>query len=614
MAVNLPRPQRLQQDSSPTPQNQRINIQAPSNANAILQQTQAVASLGSEALNAYQDIENNKIQSISQKFEQDLKTWNDNKLSKLKSSGGDPTEVYSNYETELKEKYDSLLKTYPDMNDRVKRHVTSSLDKYASNERHRAMRQRGAQQETYDHNLFESSVKLKRNNMVSAAGNIQKGNPSSFIFMDEAINDLKTSISQRAIKQQNAKIVDKDSKDFTHAYRDAEGNIVKVKMDDIAKFRTAKELSQGISDSINSMINAGYVVEAKEAHERYKGFIDKKTETKLAKKFKTDTNKSEAKQIYGAIQGQDPEKQIEIINKIADPDIKEEVLKYKDTIERRIENDRERRVKRNYDTLSKFVQNRMSSDKPFNGMAELEDEQAFKETWDNLDAKSQQAVREMVIAPKKSNQKSIAKVHSLLFGEDKNNNIEDMSIEDFQLQLTGLSSADRRRYITKFEKLKEGPNASTQRAVFNRASRQLKNRMLLSETIKRDDFGRFSRKDEKKLIKRQEELIDFLGDNPENLNDKQIKDKIDEFTATQVREDVGFLGRIFGGGSNQVAQDNVRADQVGTTTSAPIRGEKKDISTLSLTEMYNLKKEFKQEFGYSPLKSDPKLIDFYKSR
>lgn len=601
--VQVPRLQRVEPSPS-RPSNGRINLQAQNNASDIVSRTSAVSSVVGAGANLYQQVEDQQIANVSAEAEKKFSDWNREKLNSLKSIQGDPTEAYVNYDKEAKEMRDSILASYGDLSDRAKRHVESKFSKVYDRESYASLKQRGAQQEAYDHNLYESTVKLKANNLATSASYIQAGKPQSYTMFNEGIADIATTIAERALKQGNAKIVDNDSKDFSHRYRDADGNVVTVKMDNIAKVRLAKELSNSITGGIKSLVNAGYGEAAKETYEKYKSYIDPKQKVSLTNKFTKESNKNEARRIYGEVQGKSPEAQEKVINNISDPDVKLELLKYKESIESRMENQRKRREKKSYETLSKYVLSRMNSENPISGLAELESEQLYGETWEYLDSKSREAITEMVKAPKNSNNKAVLRVQEL-FLEGSEETIESMSPEEFQRQLRGLSSSDRRKYTNMYETRKKSPTGSTQRAVFSRANKMLQDKLLLTGVIKRNDRGFFKPKDEKKLIKLRGELIDFLGDDVGNLNDKEIQNKINEFTANQVKEDVGWFSSLFGGGSDSV----VKTDTVQTNQAAPAR-KYDTINDVPRMEIIKFKKAYKDKFNEGVLKTDPKFLRF----
>ena len=189
MAVTLPSLQRIQ-PSKALPANERINLKVNDSASGILNQTQAVAGLAKEGADLYYDIEDSKIQQLSLSAEQEYSAWNTEQLQKLKSYEGDPTDAYVEYDKAAKEKRDAILAARPDLNDRVRSHLTANLDKAVNSQNMAAMKQRGAQQETYDNNNFEEGIKLKKNNLRTSASYIRKDDPGSFMPMDDNINYL----------------------------------------------------------------------------------------------------------------------------------------------------------------------------------------------------------------------------------------------------------------------------------------------------------------------------------------------------------------------------------------------------------------------------------------
>lgn len=599
-----PRIQRLQSSSSDGLPSQRINIQAPDNSASILNNAASANRLIQTGANVYEQIENQKISNINNTVEQEFTSWNNNKLKEIRSIQGDPTEAYAQYDVDAKEKYDSILANYPDMNDRVRGYVTSHLGKVRNNQNYQTLKQRGAQQETYENNLFESTVNLKRNNLAVNAGHIQPGNPGSYLPFDDSINDLKTAVAERFLKKGNGKVVDEDSTDFTHMYRNAEGNIVKIKMDAIGKQRLAKELSRGVSDGIKAMVNSGYAQGAKETFERYKGYIDPRTKVSLTNKFTKDANKNEAKRIYSETQGSSPEVQKSTIDKIKDPDVKLEYLKYKDAIDSRMERDRKRRSDLAQNSILTLVQQRQDSGNPYSGVSELEDEQVFKEMEDFLTPKGRRAVQEAIKSPKNSTDSSLLRVQNLyLTGE-----FDQLSPEQLMFEMRGLNRADRTKFNNLYLKEKGSATPAAQRAVVNLASKQLEEQLLSAGTVKKNG-GKFTKSSQKKLAKLKGEMIDYFGDNVGNLNHKEARDKVKEFVATQVKEDVAWYNFW---SSDEEEKNVAQVDAVSNRNSAVIqeRSQYNSINDVPLKDVIKFKREYKMKKGRGVMKTDPAFLKF----
>ena len=534
MPVTIPKLNRIQPTSDSS--NGRINVQAQNSASSILSNVESINSTVSAANDVYTNIEDNKIRQEGSKAELEYNGWYNQKLAGLKkNTEGDPTKLYNEFEQEAKEKLDSIMQGYSDVSSRVKDGISTYLGKASKNLQLQMLHQRGMQQEVYDNNIFESSVKLKKDSLATNAGYIKKDDPSSYLFMDQGIADLKTKIAEHSISKGGAEVLPDDAKEYDYAYRNDQGKIVKLKLGDIAKVRMAKETSEGVNAAITSMIASGYTEEAKQAFEKYQPYVDPKSQLTLKNKFKVEADKSAAFKIVGSIEAKPESEQMKAIEAIQDPQIKSEVLKIKDTNDARREHMRDRREKANFEVLAKNIMQKQSSDNPYHGYADLENDPVYKATFDRLDAKGQKAIREMVKAPNETNPKAEIAMQNLIFGLDSKNSIDTISPEEFAKYTVGLNKADKNKYTNIFNRLRTPTNAQ-ERSTFNMANKLLEDQLFIDGVIERDAFGKFSGEDEMTLRTAKLKLIDALNSNPEKMDMKQMKDFVKDFTSGKIKD------------------------------------------------------------------------------
>lgn len=597
MPVSIPRLNRIEPQSD-LPANDRINFQAQDQANLIQSRTNSLVSLGSKVGDIYQAYENDTIDTLSKKAEIEYTTWNNERLAKLKASEGDPVELYAQYEIEAKEKHDEILNANPEASERVKRYVSSKLNSVVETQRVGVLKQRGAQTETYDNNLYEATVSLKKDSLPVTAGYINKDDPSSTLMFDKNLEDIKTTIAKQSLKKGTAQQVE-EGQPYNYAYQDEDGNVVRVNLSNIAKEKMGKELSEGVKNSIDVLIAGDQIAEAKMLQEKYKNYIDPLDHAKLKTKIKEYGEKENGYNFVRNLKGT-PEEQLAKIESIKDPKLKEEVLKIKDTNDNRLENLRERQDRSNYDLLAKTVLERQNSDQPFYGVADLENDPIYKSTWDKLSAKSRKAVQEMVKAPKESNTKSQSKVQKLFMGGEPGKDISTISPEEFNREyLSGLNKSDRAKYTTMYNKMNI-PSAGEKRAMYNEAGKILTNQLILSEYIEKDKYNKISGDDELKLIESQNELIDHLSNYPGVLNTKQLKDFAQEFAASKVK------GRAF---NPPVIKSNYRP-----TSSTSIPSESTSSLNLSPKELIDMKRQYRNQYGTFPSIEDEKFKNFVQSK
>ncbi len=551
MAITVPRLQRIQPSDS-MPSNERINIQAPNSAGDIATRTGAVLGLAETAVNLNQAYEKQKITQLSDEAENEYKIWNAEQLGKLKAYQGDPTDVYAQYETKAKEKYDEILNKRPDLSESVRAGVAYNLHKVAGSERVHTLHQRGAQVETYKNNLFESTVKLKKDGLGDNIGYVKAGDISSFNPLDSNISEINTTIAKRGLEQGTVKELPDDAKSWTHSYNepaigadgkailDANGKptfrTVKVEFSDIAKQKSAKVLSEGIRESLNAMLATATTDEAKNnyqaAYEKYKPYLDDKGIAALNKNHKDSVvNDTAAKEVQ-RIELMPKERQAAELEKISDPLVKQKAFQIKDSLDGRRDHMKKRQEESNHDLVAKQVLNT-----PMYSLSDLENNPVYKQVKDKLNPKSVEAFKDAILAPKHSDPKAETRMQNLVFGNDPDNKLEGMSPEKFMEFKAGLSKADQNKYENIYNRLNTQTSAE-ERATHRRAEQFLKDQLLSDKYIKKDDYGKMDRKSELKYIDARNELLNVLSTAPKNINDTQLMNYVKDYSAKKIKGEV----------------------------------------------------------------------------
>jgi len=533
MPVQIPRLQRVQ--SSQQLPERRIRATVKSQAGDILSRTETLGKLAETGLDIYEKVENEKIDQLGNEIEQEYSVWNAEQMEKLKSFKGDPTDSYAQYEVEETEKYNELLGKREGLSERVKRGLKSRLDKVKSSARIQLLHQRGAQQATYENNLYESTLGLKKQGLPASASLIRPDVPESYGDFDKNIGEIKTIIAKHGLKNGTVSLVDKDAKG-DHAYFDADGNVVKVAFSNQAKLRAGKEVSEGVKNSIDAVIAGGYKENAKAMLEKYKNYLDPKSRTDLLKKIKKEDVKEDAFESVGKIEAMPEDKRSSAIEKIKDPEKKSEVLKIMAANESRRAALRKGREDRNHEALSNhLIENRNK----FHGIADLERDPIYKATWDKLSAKQKKAIEEEFKAPRKSDLKALARVQELFLGNDPKYKIETMSAAQFQEQLVGLNQGDRDKMNTRFlsRRTKKGEGRVSDR-VYQQASKMLKNKLVGRGLVSLNDYNKLEKDDLIKFNQASDDLNNWLDGFDERATRKDISDYVDDYIHQKIKEDL----------------------------------------------------------------------------
>jgi len=576
------------QGQSKSIKGQRINVKAQSSAGLIQAQSSAVSSIAKTGIDLHTKYEDKKVDQYTSEMEQDYTPWLDQELVNLKTQKGDPTQGYINLEKAEQERIKSYSEKHKNLSQDVQDRLSANASSISSKHRLAILKQRGAQQETYGSNLYESNLTLKRTGLPATAGYIRKDEPSTFLPFDMDVADIKTTISKRGLEQGTVERLPDDAKSWNHMYRNDDGTMVKVKMSPMAQARAAKELNEGIYNSVKVLSDSGYSAEAQQLAERYKGSIDPLNAAKLAKMFNTADKKNDANVFRTEIQDLTPAQQDVKIEEIRDPALKSEVEALNEADAKRRDAKQTRKHKKNYESLATHVMERMGSNNPYYNMSDLEKDPLYKETWQHLDSKGREAITEMVKAVKSTNYSSEARVQSLLFGEVEGVDIAVMTPTEFQHEMRGMNEKDRRRYTGLFNSLRI-ESASEKRATYTSANRLLMDEMFANELIVKNDFGKYDEDEQLIINKAKSELMSKLNAHGTNLDPKQIRDFVEGYTQSLVKEE--------------------------TFNPAPRREVKRKATEdidLTARQRVTFKTDFKSKFGYRPRNNDEKYKSFVR--
>lgn len=472
MAVQIPQIQQINRSPARS-KNVRIQGQVQDNSASILQAGQQNVGLVQDYLEVEQKQKDETVDKLSYEAEQEYTRWNTQELQKLKNYQGDPTDAYVEYDKQSQQKMQDIISARGDLGQDVKDRLTQRMSKVYDRQYNGALRQRGAQVETYKNNLFESTVQLKSNSLSDNAGMVQEGNPGSFFMFDENLQDMNTVIAKRHEETGLATRLPDDAKKFDFAYTDDEGNKVKLSLSNMSKERMAVESSKGVSQAIDSLLAAGYTDKAKMMMDRYEGYVDSRTKAKLNKKFDQADVDAEAYDIINKLRTKTPEQQLEAMEKMPSGELRDKVLSIRDANQRRLDNMRKRQHTANYERLSATVREKMSSGQPFFGIADLENDPTFKETFDNMSEKQRQAIVNLVEPATKSKTSDLIRVQNDLNDPEKLNEIAKMSDEEFYSEYLGrLKPSDAAKYNERRQKILN-PSNSQQRAAIEFTNREI---------------------------------------------------------------------------------------------------------------------------------------------
>ena len=541
MPVNIPRLNRIQ-PSDTLPSNDRIKGQAQDQSRNILNQTNQIAALGERGIQINKAYEDEKIDNLSSEANQAYAEWSAQKLGKLKAFKGDPTDAYAQYDLDEKEFFDKLMNDKPDLNERVRRGVTSNLAKSQNANRIRVLKQRGYQKEVYENNLFESDVKLKKNDLSVSAGYIKKGDRTSTIEFNQGLSDIKTLIAKRGLKNGTATVVDGDK--FDHSYRSPDGELVKVSYSPMAKERAFKDLNEGVVGAVDVLISSDKPDLARDMMKDYASFIDNKSKAKFEKRLKTTEDKSSARDFLASIRNRSEDDQLKAIDNLKDGEVRSEALKIKQLDTSRRNALRKNQQDRNFEAVDGVIEELRASGQLYTEKS-IEDHPKVKAILGKheLSKTQMRAIRESVKSPKFSEDEALNRVTNLFLG----NEIHKLTPAQLTEAMVGLKEGDkskfRNKYLSRRSESKGGAEKTSQ--IYNRAKTLLTDKMYDSKLIQNVD-GFLSDDDFNKLKTAKVELLEYLdftelGDKPSIV---KINEHLDDFIKTRksqsIFDKVGF--------------------------------------------------------------------------
>ena len=574
----------------------RINQQVQNSAQSIVGRTNAINSVVGNVADIYQEYENDKIKTISSEAEIELKTWNDSELQKLKTIEGDPTKAYADYEDRLKTKSKSYLEKNDGISDRVKRHVASNINKVAGAERVSMLKQRGAQVETYKHNLYESKLALKRKDLPFNVGNIDfDDRVAGFTPYDDKLNDIKTDIAVRAVDKNTATVLKPDAKKYDHSYVNENKELVKVNFDPQSKLRMTKEISRGVEDSLDALIVSGQLENAKKFKAKYDPWISPDKKLKLNDKMNKEALTQESFKSYNKIQYLPDEQQLAEIEKITDTRLRQRVQSIRRDDKSFKKQERTRKEEKFTDNLTRHVIKNIDK---YKGVSDLENDPVYKKTEDTIPANNLKQIRKMVEnkqgknASKTDPKTEIDLGNIFLESDQASIPLDQLTPEKLELKLVNLPLTRQNYWRNKFQTAK-GESTSSRNRAYNDGEKFLQQRMIVEGQIKPPEYGQFSTGDLETFQEARSELWSWIDASPDKLKTPK---EIDDFVKS-------YVGR------------KIKSNWKPINPNFPSRsGNANVLQGMDQNKVLRYKMDYRKQFNVTPTSNDSKFLNFVEQR
>jgi len=538
MPVKIPELQRISPQLPVSAGRSQLDVRQ-TGAQAVTGLSQALVGLGAEGIKSVERIE---------KFEADTEATNratEYELARrelisgpdgIKFKEGNPTALYKTAQ-EAGDEVFKRLSNFEDSNisERTQREVVKNLNRVRSKLDLQDTSEYGAQLSKYEDRTKAASTQLEQNRLSTTASYVEPNKPETIEEYDKSVRKIIDLNIQRGLKL--GTVVPDEKGRFS--YVDQDGETVKVSMDQSSQLELTKDLSDGVYNSINNLVKSGSLQAAELLNKTYGPLIDPVNAAKLTKAFEEESVERQALTAVGKAEGKTATEQKAIFNKL-EPEAKQLAFKQLDDLQRRKVNIEKRSSTRNYNDMSDYIQGKMNSSDPFNGTADLQRDIVYKLRIDRItDPKQKKALIDMVLQPKDSSQESVNNMQNLFFGEDPNFvSIKDVSPEQFNMFLSGLSKADRSFWSKKYQ-LFQTETGAEQNARYKSAGRELTDQLLATKYIKRNRFGKLSPKDEIKMIDARNQFTDWLDANVNRpMTPKEIKDFTRDFAISKKKDEI----------------------------------------------------------------------------
>lgn len=551
---------------------------------------------------------NNEIKNTaeikSQEAANELQTWYETKLhgkDGLAYQKGDPTEGYKALDEEAKKKIDEIKTRSGDYSEMARNAIDSKLNHTYQKVYNSRITLEGKQNADYTTRVTNDSIDLSKKDAIDATANLDISDEHAFVPVDRVINQIKDLRYKEGLK--NGTVKETTDPNQIDPYT-KQPKVIKVDLDPSVREKMQKDVSDALTLSIDNLQAAGDVEGAQAMLEKYKDELRGPQLNKLEKTVTKAGKDQEAKNVLNNIMSLPEDKARAQIDKIEDYDVREQASRRYDSEMRRRDNTARRQEKTNYSAALKQVISRQTSGNAFQDDVELLDDPVVKRVWDKMNPKQQQALIHTVNQPKDSDQDAKNQAFEKLFNGD----FKGMAPEDFAETVGGLNKEDRKMFENQYRKFNvQTPGQEMQEVKY--MGSQLTKELQNIGYVKKDQYGKYTNKDQIKINEANSKLIEALDKFPPTASFKEKQDYIKKFAAEAIKGG-GAIPEVpkFNGSSKS---RDVSPKQI----NAPAAVVKTPGATVPDDHMKTLKEsqdDFKKKFGRWPDLHTSELQDFIK--
>lgn len=587
MGVQIPKVERFGPSASPTPSEGRINvdIKNPLKTSGLL--GEATMHFAAEIGDEYVKGEAIAADTISTQYASEFHRDLENRLEGpdgAKRVKGDPTEAYQKYDEDTKLKYEEILSKAAGYSEATRAAVKAKLDNTEAKFYDRKVSAYGNQLNTFQTNVTNDAVALLKNDMMDNTAHLDISDVNATTALDNTISQIEDQRIKMALKNGSGK-----------AILNEQGQVTGYDLNPSVNLQIAKDISDGLTKSINNLIAAGDVEGAEYLMNKYGNRIDNVNKDKVVEKTKKASIESKGMAEFDKVRNMNSEAALSRLEKIQDPKVREQAIKNLDTHTRMVKNLTDRASKNSYNELTKYIMEKQKSN-PYIDVNALEKDPMYKRLSDTItDAKQLTAIRHMVEQPKVSNQKAKSDLYNDMF----NGKLSGMSYEDFSEKASNLDKKDRQMFETQWKKYNQ--TTPTEEYQMTKSMGADLNKQLQSlGYVKKNEYGKYSNADQIKLNQAYDELIDVTDKLPPGATYKERLQFVQKFAADKVK------GQVFQAPELRASLENAEARAEAIS--------RQPVESMSLEQQRPYMREFKRQRGRMPTPGSGELSAFIKEQ
>ncbi len=566
MAIQIPKisvNQQVEQDHAPRVDAPKIDAVSPMDT-----QIGAMEGVAKDAIRLHTEIQHQEADNTATNAANDYMIWRKKRLygdpesgweGYANMTGGDPKEMYKQFDKEQEEKLNSLSSPGQDQtwSNETQNLVNRRLSRHFEETQLETLTAYSHQKKKFDDNNSEVNVKLNQQGMYGASGVIVPGDSSSFGMMEAKIAGIRNTLISKGLRDRGA--VEDENGDTV--YNDGSGP-KSVKLTQSVKYAIAKEIATGLEGATKNLVDSRDLDKAKALKEWAddNGYLDRTTLGGLNDKLEKAQLKHDALD-YADQAIKNPS----ILDSIKDPEMRIEAKKYYNEEQRFNEQRKDRQQKAHFEIASKRVDEVMNSATPFAGINQMKDDAEVAAHWDDLNSKQQQALEHRTTAPSKTPSAVTEKWLDLATGQN-GKSLRGMSSSDLTLALAGQSPSDQKAGRNLWLKMNSQTGAQLE-TEYTKMAKELDDQATGARLVRKiPGSDKFIPSDQIAFPLMKKELLDSIDVN-HPMTPKERSEFVAKFVLKKKQEaGLGSAPQTMNGGDDKKKQDV--ANVVGHLTEA----------------------------------------------